>query len=58
LQCTPQEMIEMSTALQEKNIWIAVRCGGFRISPYLTNTEADIQRLIEALSKVSPKRSI
>lgn len=56
-QRTPEELLSMCRALQEKEIIIAVRCGVFRISPYLTNTEADIEKLIEGLSRVvNPSR--
>ena len=51
---TPEEMIEISKRLAtEKGIIIAVRCGGFRVSPYLTNTENDVQKLIEGLEEFS-----
>jgi selenocysteine lyase/cysteine desulfurase len=48
-QRTPEELLEMCRFLQEKGIILAVRCGVFRISLYLTNTERDIQKLIEGL---------
>ena len=51
---TPEEMIEISGRLAtEKGIILAVRCGGFRISPYLTNTENDVKILIEGLEDLS-----
>mmetsp|Transcript_28773 Transcript_28773/g.61951 ORF Transcript_28773/g.61951 Transcript_28773/m.61951 type:complete len:202 (+) Transcript_28773:79-684(+) len=51
---TPQEMIEISKRLAaEKRVIIAVRCGGFRVSPYLTNTENDVKKLIEGLEDIS-----
>jgi selenocysteine lyase/cysteine desulfurase len=50
---TPEEMVRMCQALQEKGIFIAVRCGVFRISPYLTNTEGDVQKLIDGLESLS-----
>lgn len=50
---TPEELLEMSRALLQKDIIIAVRCGVFRISPYLDNTEADIQALIAGLGDIS-----
>ena len=47
---TPEEMIEISKRLaEEKKIILAVRCGGFRVSSYLTNTEDDVRKLIEGL---------
>lgn len=44
-----KELIKMCDALKAKGIYVVVRCGGFRISPYLSTTEQDIQRLIQAL---------
>jgi selenocysteine lyase/cysteine desulfurase len=52
-QRTPEELLEMCRSLQQKGIIIAVRCGVFRISPYLTSTGADIQKLIEGLRSVA-----
>ena len=50
---TPTEMIQMSRRLQEEHgVVVAVRCGGFRISPYLNNTPDDVQKLIESLEEV------
>ena len=46
---TPQEMIAVAKALAQRRIFLAVRCGGFRVSPYITTTEGDIQRLITGL---------
>jgi selenocysteine lyase/cysteine desulfurase len=50
---TPTEMIQMARKLQEEyGVVVAVRCGGFRISPYLNNTPDDVSKLIEALEEV------
>eukprot|EP00529_Nitzschia_sp_RCC80_P023573 CAMPEP_0113492522 /NCGR_PEP_ID=MMETSP0014_2-20120614/28123_1 /TAXON_ID=2857 /ORGANISM="Nitzschia sp." /LENGTH=458 /DNA_ID=CAMNT_0000386363 /DNA_START=92 /DNA_END=1468 /DNA_ORIENTATION=- /assembly_acc=CAM_ASM_000159 len=50
---TPTEMIQMSRRLQEEHgVVVAVRCGGFRVSPYLDNTPDDVQKLIESLEEV------
>lgn len=46
---TTQEMIAVCSELQKQNIYVAVRCGAFRVSPYIDNSDADIQRLINAL---------
>lgn len=46
---TPREMLEICDGLKRRGIHIAVRCGGFRISPYLSNTHRDIERLIQGL---------
>lgn len=51
---TPEEMIEMAKKLaSERGIILAVRCGGFRVSPYLDNTPNDVKKLIEALEDLS-----
>jgi selenocysteine lyase/cysteine desulfurase len=47
---TPEEMIEIANRLAaEKGVILAIRCGGFRVSPYLTNTPNDVRKLIEGL---------
>jgi selenocysteine lyase/cysteine desulfurase len=50
---TPQEMIGMTKALEQRGIFVAVRCGAFRVSPYITTTEGDIQRLITGLQNIA-----
>ena len=51
---TPEEMIEIAKILQtKKRIILAVRCGRFRISPYLTNTPTDVEQLIDGLEALS-----
>jgi selenocysteine lyase/cysteine desulfurase len=50
---TPEEMIEMAARLQQRGIYIAVRCGCFRISPYLTTTNEDVEELIQGLRHIS-----
>jgi len=46
--------MEISRRLRaEKNVVVAVRCGGFRVSPYLTNKEDDVKKLIEGLEDLS-----
>lgn len=51
---TPEEMIEMAKKMvEEKGVILAVRCGGFRVSSYLTNTPADVFQLIEGLKDLS-----
>ena len=44
---TPEDLLQVCSKLQEKGIYIAVRCGGFRISPYLTTTPDEIRQLIQ-----------
>ncbi|CAJ1969538.1 unnamed protein product [Cylindrotheca closterium] len=46
-------LIKMCEDLKAKGFYVAVRCGGFRISPYLSTTPRDIQRLLEALEEVT-----
>ena len=50
---TPEEMIEIAKRLAtKKRVILAVRCGGFRVSPYLTNTKTDVRNLIEGLEEL------
>jgi selenocysteine lyase/cysteine desulfurase len=50
----PEEMIIMVEKLaKEKNIFLAVRCGGIRVSPYITTTPNDVQKLIDGLKEFS-----
>jgi selenocysteine lyase/cysteine desulfurase len=51
---TPEEMIIMVQKLaKERKIFLAVRCGGIRVSPYITTTQNDVQKLIEGLKEFS-----
>lgn len=52
-QKTPEELLQMAQCLRDEGIIIAVRCGGFRISPYVDTSASDIQKLIEALERMS-----
>lgn len=47
----PEELLEIYAKLKERGIYIAVRCGLFRISPYLSTTTADISRLIKGFEE-------
>lgn len=50
---TIEQMLEVNTKLQsEHKVYIAVRCGGFRISPYLNTTTEEISRFVEILSSL------
>ena len=49
----PRQMIEACQALRETGIFIAVRCGYYRVSPYIDTTNADIQRLIDGLRLIA-----
>ena len=48
---TPVKMVEVKNKLWEKDIFLAVRCGAFRISPYLNTTNDDVKRLLDALEE-------
>lgn len=48
---TPQRMIQIANDMQAEGVYIAVRCGAFRISPYIDTAATDIQRLLEALGR-------
>lgn len=48
---SPEKMVEIATRLREKHIFLAVRNGAFRISPYLNTTQRDIILLLEALKE-------
>jgi len=48
---TPEMMVEVANRLKEKNIFLAVRCGAFRIAPYLNSTSEDVDRLMEAMEE-------
>lgn len=49
--CSVEEMLRVCTELESEGIYITVRNGVYRVSPYLTTTAEDIQRLIEGLEK-------
>ena len=51
---TPRQLLDIATALQQRGIYLAVRCGGFRIAPYLDTTAEDVQSLIAALEELTP----
>lgn len=46
---TIEEILNTASKLQEQGIIVAVRCGGFRISPYLNTTPSEIQTLLKGL---------
>ena len=47
---TPRQLLDIASTLESQGFYIAVRCGGLRISPYVTTTETEIQQFIEALA--------
>lgn len=49
---TEDKVTAILQELKKRGIVIAVRVGGFRISPYTNTTPEDIQHLIEALSSL------
>jgi hypothetical protein len=49
---TPDQMVGICRRLQrDKGIYVAVRCGAFRISPYTDNTGSDVVALCAALDE-------
>jgi selenocysteine lyase/cysteine desulfurase len=51
-QISTEKMIAIAARLEcAHNVYIAVRCGAFRISPYLDCTFADMDRLVHALEQ-------
>lgn len=46
---TPDRMVAIAKELSTRGVFVAVRCGVFRVSPYLENTNEDIQRLMDEL---------
>lgn len=51
-QMSPEEMIAIAARLESAHsVYVAVRCGAFRISPYLDTTPTDMDRLVQALAQ-------
>ena len=51
---TPTELLEIQDQLASRRIYVAVRCGGFRISPHITTTTPDnVQALVKGLQELS-----
>lgn len=48
---TPERMVSIASKLQKRGVFLAVRSGAFRISPYLTTTKEDVDRLIAILGE-------
>ena len=55
---TPQMLAMVQRLQDEFGIVVSVRCGIFRIAPYLDNTSQDVQHLVEALSTVLKSQSL
>ena len=50
---TTHDMLDAAKRLMDEfHIVVAVRCGVFRISPYVDNTLDEVQELVAALEKV------
>jgi selenocysteine lyase/cysteine desulfurase len=50
---TPEKMIEICNRLEkEKKVFIVVRCGAFRIAPYLDNCNRDVEKLLTAFEEM------
>lgn len=50
---TVPEMLDLANKLQtEHNTFLAVRCGGFRIAPYLDTTPDEMQRFVKIFSEL------
>jgi cysteine desulfurase / selenocysteine lyase len=47
---TPEKTVELYQKLQKENIIVSLREGRIRVSPYLFNSERDINRLISVVS--------
>jgi selenocysteine lyase/cysteine desulfurase len=47
---TPEKTLELDAKLRAEKVIVCLREGALRVSPYLYNTERDIQRLISVLS--------
>jgi selenocysteine lyase/cysteine desulfurase len=54
--CNASDLLEMVGKLKEMKILVAARCGGLRVSPYITTRPEEIQKLIEALEKLQKIR--
>lgn len=56
-QLSVDEMIQMAKQLATKErVIVSVRCGVFRVSPYVDNSAEDVQHLVGALQKVCSAR--
>ena len=48
---TTEKMLDICTRLQAKGIFISVRCGAFRISPYINTTDDEVRQLLAGLAE-------
>jgi selenocysteine lyase/cysteine desulfurase len=49
----PQVLRELLSELARRNVYVSVRGSAIRVTPHVYNTEADVDRFIEALEAVS-----
>ena len=47
-----EDMLDVLKKLAEEDVYIAVRAGAFRVSPYLDTTKEEIDRFLEVLGRV------
>jgi selenocysteine lyase/cysteine desulfurase len=52
---TPERMVRVAKQLQKRGVFLAVRSGAFRISPYLYTNSKDVKRLIAILEEECEK---
>jgi selenocysteine lyase/cysteine desulfurase len=52
---TPERMVDIKNQLEKRRVYIAVRNGAFRISPWLNTTMEDVDRLMSALEEECSK---
>ncbi len=52
---TPAKMVDVANNLKMKEVYVAVRCGVFRIAPYLNTTVEDVKKLLAALQEECDK---
>lgn len=48
----PSAPDDLAARLADENIYVSVRGDSVRVSPHLYNTEADVDRLFEALTNI------
>ena len=48
---TPAKMVQVANNLKAKGVYLAVRCGAFRIAPYLNTTMDDVRVLLKHLEE-------
>ncbi|KAL3925352.1 MAG: hypothetical protein SGILL_000461 [Bacillariaceae sp.] len=46
------QMLEIVQKMENERIYLAVRCGAFRVAPYLNSTRAEMKRFVSVFEKV------